>query len=77
MTDAEPQCVWFETSSLNSRMLAQLLRFEPMARLNNTVSDTSIGVLATAVVFGERVLFPMLKIVAAMLKSFVNSLDVP
>ena len=33
--------------------------------------------LATAVVFGERVLFPMFKIVAAMLESFVNSLEVP
>ncbi len=48
-----------------------------MARLNNPVLDTSIVVLATAIVFGERVLFPMFKIVAAMLESFVNSLDVP
>ena len=48
-----------------------------MARLNNPVLDTSIVVLATAVVFGERVLFPMFKIVAALLESFVNSLDVP
>ena len=39
--------------------------------------DTSIVVLATAVAFGERVLFPMFKIVAAMLESFVNSLEVP
>ncbi|QNJ14152.1 putative conserved membrane protein [Synechococcus sp. A18-46.1] len=39
--------------------------------------DTSVVVLATAVVFGERVLFPMFKIVAAMLESFVNSLEVP
>ena len=48
-----------------------------MARLNNPALDTSIVVLATAVVFGERVLFPMFKIVAAMLESFVNSLEVP
>ena len=48
-----------------------------MARLNNPVLDTKIVVLATAVVFGERVLFPMFKIVAAMLESFVNSLEVP
>ena len=48
-----------------------------MAKLNNPVLDTSIVVLATAVVFGERVLFPMFKIVAAMLESFVNSLEVP
>ena len=47
-----------------------------MARLNNPVLDTSIVVLATAVVFGERVLFPMFKIVASMLESFVNSLNV-
>jgi len=48
-----------------------------MARLNNPMLDTSIVVLATAVVFGERVLFPMFKIVAVMLESFVNSLEVP
>ena len=48
-----------------------------MAKLNNPVLDTSIVVLATAVVFGERVLFPMFKIVAAMLESLVNSLEVP
>ena len=48
-----------------------------MARLNNPVLDTSIVVLAITVVFGERVLFPMFKIVAAMLESFVNSLEVP
>ena len=48
-----------------------------MARLNNPVLDTSIVVLATAVVFGERVLFPMFKIVVAMLESFATSLDVP
>ena len=48
-----------------------------MAKLNNPVLDTSIVVLATAVVFGERVLFPMFKIVAAMLESFANSLEVP
>ena len=48
-----------------------------MAKLNNPVLDTSIVVLATAVVFVERVLFPMFKIVAAMLESFVNSLEVP
>ena len=48
-----------------------------MTRLNNPVLDTSIVVLATAVVFGERVLFPMFKIVASMLESFVTSLDVP
>ena len=47
-----------------------------MAKLNNPVLDTSIVVLAITVVFGERVLFPMFKIVAAMLESFVNSLDV-
>ena len=47
-----------------------------MARLNNPVLDTSIVVLATTVVFGERVLFPMFKIVASMLESFVNSLNV-
>ena len=44
--------------------------------MNNPVLDTSIVVLATAVVFGERVLFPMFKIVASMLESFVNSLNV-
>ena len=48
-----------------------------MARINNPVLDTSIVVLATAVVFGERVLFPMFKIVVAMLESFATSLDVP
>ena len=48
-----------------------------MARLNNPVLDTSIVVLATAVVFGERVLFPMFKIVVSMLESFATSLDVP
>ena len=47
-----------------------------MARLNNPVLDTSIVVLATTVVFWERVLFPMFKIVASMLESFVNSLNV-
>ena len=45
--------------------------------MNNPVLDTSIVVLATAVVFGERVLFPMSKIVVAMLESFATSLDVP
>ena len=48
-----------------------------MARLNNPVLDTSFVVLATAVVFGERVLFPMFKIVVTMLESFATSLDVP
>ena len=48
-----------------------------MARMNNPVLDTSIVVLATAVVFGERVLFPMFKIIVAMLESFATSLDVP
>ena len=48
-----------------------------MARLNNPALDTSIVVLATAVVFGERVLFPMFKIVVTMLESFATSLDVP
>ena len=48
-----------------------------MAKLNNPVLDTSIVVLATAVVFGERVLFPMFKIVVTMLESFATSLDVP
>ena len=47
-----------------------------MAKLNNPVLDTSIVVLATTVVFGERVLFAMFKIVASMLESFVNSLNV-
>ena len=47
-----------------------------MARLNNPMLDTSIVVLATAVVFGERVLFPMFRIVVAMLESFATSLDV-
>ena len=47
-----------------------------MARLNNPVLDGSIVFLATAVVFGERVLFPMFKIVFAMLESFVTSLEV-
>ena len=45
--------------------------------MNNPVLDTSIVVLATAVVFGERVLCPMFKIVVAMLESFATSLDVP
>ena len=48
-----------------------------MARMNNPVLDTSIVVLATAVVFGERLLFPMFKIVVTMLESFATSLDVP
>ena len=48
-----------------------------MARMNNPVLDTSIVVLATAVVFWERVLFPMFKIVVSMLESFATSLDVP
>jgi hypothetical protein len=48
-----------------------------MARMNNPVLDTSIVVLATAVVFGERVLFPMFKIIVSMLESFATSLDVP
>ena len=48
-----------------------------MAKLNNPLLDTSIVVLATAVVFGERVLFPMFKIVVTMLESFATSLDVP
>ena len=48
-----------------------------MARMNNPALDTSIVVLATAVVFGERVLFPMFKIAVAMLESFATSLDVP
>ena len=48
-----------------------------MAKLNNPVLDTSIVVLATAVVFGERVLFPMFRIAVAMLESFATSLDVP
>ena len=48
-----------------------------MARMNNPVLDTSIVVLATAVVFGERVLFPMFKIVVSMLESFATTLDVP
>ena len=48
-----------------------------MAKLNNPVLDTSIVVLATAVVFGERVLFPMFKIIVSMLESFATSLDVP
>ena len=45
--------------------------------MNNPVLDTSIVVLATAVVFGERVLFPMFKIVVSMLESFATTLDVP
>ena len=45
--------------------------------MNNPVLDTSIVVLATAVVFGERVLFPMFNIVVTMLESFATSLDVP
>ena len=48
-----------------------------MARLNNPVLDTSLVVLATAVVFGERFLFPIFNIVASMLESFMTSLDVP
>ena len=48
-----------------------------MAKLNNPVLGTSIVVLATAVVFWDLVLFPMFRIVAAMLESFVNSLEVP
>ena len=48
-----------------------------MAKLNNPVLDTNIVMLAPAVVFGERVLFPMFKIVVAMLESFATSLDVP
>jgi len=45
--------------------------------MNNPMLDTSIVVLATAVVFGERVLFPMFKIAVAMLESFATSLDDP
>ena len=46
-----------------------------MARLKNPVLDTSVVVLVTAVVLGERVLFPLLKAAIAMLESLVTSLD--
>ena len=46
-----------------------------MARLKNPVLDTSVVVLVAAVVFGERVLFPLLKAAVAMLESLVTSLE--
>ena len=46
-----------------------------MARLKNPVLDTSVVVLVTAVVLGERVLFPLLKAAIAMLESLVTSLE--
>ena len=46
-----------------------------MARLKNPVLDTSVVVLVTAVVLGERVLFPLLKAAVAMLESLVTSLE--
>lgn len=46
-----------------------------MARLKNPVIDTSVVVLVTAVVLGERVLFPLLKAAVATLESLVTSLE--
>ena len=46
-----------------------------MARLENPVIDTSVVVLVTAVVLGERVLFPLLKAAVATLESLVTSLE--
>ena len=46
-----------------------------MARLKNPVLDSSVVVLVTAVVLGERVLFPLLKAAVAMLESLVTSLE--
>ena len=46
-----------------------------MASLKNPVLDTSVVVLVAAVVLGERVLFPLIKAVAAMLESLVTSLE--
>ena len=47
-----------------------------MARLNNPLLENSAVVLATTVVFGERVLVPLLKMAVAMLESFVTSVEV-
>ncbi len=46
-----------------------------MARLKNPVLDTSVFVLVAAVVLGERVLLPLLKVAVAMLESLVTSLE--
>ena len=46
-----------------------------MARLKNPMLDTCVVVLVTAVVLGERVLFPLLKAAVAMLESLVTSLE--
>ena len=46
-----------------------------MARFKNPVIDTSVVVLVTAVVLGERVLFPLLKAAVATLESLVTSLE--
>ncbi len=43
--------------------------------MKNPVLDTSVIVLVTAVVLGERVLFPLLKAAVAMLESLVMSLE--
>ncbi len=46
-----------------------------MARLKNPVLDTTVVVLVTAVVLGERVLFPLLKAAVDMLESLVTSFE--
>ncbi len=43
--------------------------------MKNPVLDTSVIVLVTAVVLGERVLFPLLKAAVATLESLVISLE--
>ena len=47
-----------------------------MTRLTNPVLDNSLFVLATTVVFGERMLFPIFQIVVSMLESSMVSIEV-
>ena len=47
-----------------------------MAKLKNPLLDGSIVVLVVAVVFGERVLYPLLRTAVSMLESFVKSMEV-
>ena len=47
-----------------------------LAKLKNPLLDGSIVVLVVAVVFGERVLYPLLRTAVSMLESFVKSMEV-
>ena len=47
-----------------------------MAKLKNPILDGSIFVLVVAVVFGERVLYPLLRTAVSMLELFVKSMEV-